>query len=59
MEARYVWGQTVHGGTVHGQSGGTGAPVHGPVGWVSSRGSELSSVHGPTAPGVKTSWEET
>lgn len=59
MEAMYVWGQTVHGGTARGQSGGNGAPVHGPAEWVSSRGSEPSSVPIPTARGVQISWEET
>lgn len=54
-----MWGQTAHGGTVHGQTGRSGAPVRGPAEWVSSRGSEPSSVPGPTAPGVRTSWEET
>lgn len=54
-----MWGPAVPTGTVRGQSGGSGVRVPGPAGWVSSRGSAPSSAPGPTAPGAKTSWEET
>lgn len=59
MEMRFVLGPAVRTGTVHGQSGGCGAHVPGPVGWVSSRGSAPSSAPAPMARGVTTSWEET
>lgn len=54
-----MWGPTVRGRTVHGQSGGSGALVRGPAEWVSSRESEPSSDPALTARGVKTSLEET
>lgn len=57
MEMRYVWEPIVRGGTVPGRSGGSGASVHDPVEWVSSRGSEPSSAPGPMAHGVRTSLE--
>lgn len=59
MEARTAWVPAVRRGTARGQSGGRGAPVPGPVGWVSSTGSAPSSALGPTARGARTSWEET
>lgn len=56
---RIVWVMAVRTGTAHGLIGGLGTPVHGPVGWVSSTGSALSSALGPTARGARTSWKET
>lgn len=52
-------GPAAQAGTVRGQSGGRGAPVHGPAAWVSSRGSGSSSAPGPMAHGATTSWEGT
>lgn len=54
MEVRYVWEPAVHGGTVHGQDGGSGVSVRDLVEWVSSRGSGPTSALGSMAHGVKT-----
>lgn len=59
MDSRCVREPIVSRGTVLGQSGVSGAPVHGLVELVSSRESEPSLAPGQTAHGVKTSSEET
>ena len=58
-QMKLVLGLTVSKGTVLGQSGEPGVPAHGPVGWVSSRGSAPLSALGLTVHGVTTFWKET
>lgn len=59
MEMKCVLGMSVSKGTVLGQSGGSGVPALGHVGWDSSRGFVPLSTLGPTVHGATTSWKET